>query len=76
MQQQLIWDPQHEAPVRREWQEKVRVRLKDMVHKAANAPPHVIITWMTNDVHAALKYKREIDEEFQKRSAQNKRNKT
>ena len=66
MQHQFTWDPQHEAQVKKEWQENVRVRLKDMVNKVANEPPDKIITWMMDDVGAALKCKREIDEEFKK----------
>jgi len=73
MEHQFISDPKHEALVRKEWQEKVHVRLKDMVNKAANEPPDEIITWMTDDVHAVLKYKSKTDEEFKKRSERTER---
>lgn len=51
MQQPFTWDPRHEALVRKEWQEKLRVRLKDMVNKVAEDPPEKIIPWMTDDIH-------------------------
>ena len=75
-QQQFTWDPQHEALVRKEWREKVHVRLKDLVNKAAKEPPEKIIRWMTDYVCASLKYKRETNEEFNKRSERNRKNKT
>lgn len=36
----------------------------------------MIVTWITDDVRASLMYKRETDEEFKERSAQNIKNKT
>lgn len=72
---QFTWDPQHEALVKGKWQEMVRVRLKDMVNKAANEPPHKIISWTTDDVRTSLKHKRKTDEEFKKRCEWNRRNK-
>ena len=68
MQQKFIWDPQHEARVGWKWKEKTRVRLKDFVNKAVNEDPNKIITWMTDDIRASLKYRRENDEEFKRRS--------
>jgi len=47
-----------------------------MVNKTANEGSDKIITWMTDDVRAALKYKRKTDEEFKKRSERNRKNKT
>jgi len=47
---------------------------KDLVDKAINEYPNKIISWMTEDLRANLRYKRENDEEFKKRSARNKKN--
>jgi len=49
--------------------------LKDLVNKALNEDPNKIIYWMTEDLRARLKHKREHDEVFKKRSARNRRNK-
>jgi len=57
VQIQFIGDPQHEALVRAEWQEKTRVKLKDKVYKAGKASPSKIITWMTDDLQTGLKDK-------------------
>ena len=54
----------------------MHVRVKDLVNKAAKEPPEKIIPWMTDDVRSSLKYKREIDEDFKKRSKRNRKNKT
>ena len=67
VQEQFTWDPQHEDLVRREWQQKVRVRLKDIVHKAAKDPPNKILHWMTVDIRTSLHTRRDTDEEFKKR---------
>ena len=61
--------------VRREWQQKVRVRVKGIVNKAMRGSPDKIITWMTDDLRASLRNKRETDEEFKKRSERNTKNK-
>jgi len=61
--------------VKRECQKLTRVRLKDMVSKAAKEPLDKIITWMTDDIRASLKDMRKNDEEFKKRSQRNKKNK-
>ena len=53
---------------------KTRVRLKDLGNKAVNEDLNKIIPWMTEDIHASLKYKRENDKEFKKQSARNKMN--
>ena len=42
---------------------------------AVNEPPTKIIPWMTDDVCARLKYKRNTDEDFKKRSRRNWQNK-
>jgi len=68
VQQRFTCDPEHEDLVRREWQQKVRVRLKDIVNKAVKDPPEKIIPWMTDGLRTSLKTKRETDEEFKKRS--------
>ena len=75
LQTRFTWDPEHEDLVRREWQQKVRVRLKDIVHKAAKDPPEKIIHWMTDGIRTSMKTKRETDEEFKKRSERNRKNK-
>ena len=75
MQTQFTWDPQHDVEVKRECQKLTRVRLKDMVSKAAKEPLDKIITWMTDDIRASLKYMTENDEEFKKRYKRNKKNK-
>ena len=54
----------------------MRVRVKDIVNKAAKESPEKIIYWITDDLRALLKNKKETDEEFKKRSAWNRRNKT
>ena len=54
----------------------MRVRVKDIVNKAGRGPPEKIIPWMTDDLRASLQNKRETDEEFKKRSEQNRKNKT
>ena len=72
VQERFTWDPEHEDLVRREWQQKVRVRLKDIVHKTAKDPPEKIIHCMTDSLH---KTKRETDEEFKKRSERNRKSK-
>ena len=75
MQQRFTWDPEHETLVQREWQQKVRVRVKDIVNKATRSSPNKIITWMTDDLRGSLQNKRETDEEFRKRSERNTKNK-
>ena len=75
VQERFTWDPEHEDLVRREWQQKVRVRLKDIVHKAAKDPPNKILHWMTDDIRTSLHTRRDTDEEFKKRSERNRRNK-
>ena len=50
--------------------------MKDIVNKATKEPPGKIIPWMTDDLCASLKNKRETDEEFKKRSERNRKNKT
>jgi len=67
VQERFTWDPEHEDLVRREWQQKGRVRLKDIVHKAAKDPPEKITHWMTDGLRTSMKTKRETDEEFKKR---------
>ena len=54
----------------------MRIRAKDIVNKAMKDPPEKIIPWMTDDLCASLKNKRETDEEFKKRSERNRKNKT
>ena len=51
------------------------MRAKDLVNKALNEDPNKIIPWMTEDLYARLKHKRENDEVFKKRSARNRKNK-
>ena len=48
---------------------------KDMVIKAVKEPPEKVITWTTNDICESLKYMRENNEVFKKRSERNKKNK-
>ena len=43
------------------------------MNKAVNEPPDKIITWITDDVCTALKFKRVTDEEFKKRSERTER---
>jgi len=74
-QTKLTWDPQHDAAVRKIWKEKTRVSVKDLVNKALNEDPNKIIPWMTEDLCARLKHKRENDEVFKKRSTRNRKNK-
>jgi len=76
MQERFTWDPKHEALVRKEWQQKVRVRVKDMVNKAGKDPPEKIISWMTDDLRASLKNKSKTDKEFKNQSERNRKNKT
>ena len=66
-QTKFTWDPQHYAAVRKMWKEKTRMRVKDLVNKALNEDPNKIITWMTEDLRARLRHKREHDEVFKKR---------
>lgn len=47
-----------------------------MVNKAAKEPLEKLIPWMTDDVRASLKYKRETNEEFKKQYERNRKNKT
>ena len=75
MQTQFTWDPQHEALVRAECQEKTRIRLKDKVYKAGKAPTSKMITWMIDYLQTRLKDKREHDPAFKARSECNKKNK-
>ena len=75
MQQRFTWDPEHEALVGREWQQKVRVRVKDIVNKATRSPSDKIITWLTDDLRGSLRNKRETDDEFKKRSERSTKNK-
>ena len=75
VQQRFTWDPEQEDLVRREWQQKVRVRLKDIVSKAAKDPPEKIISWMTDGLRTSLNPKRETDDEFKKRLEQRRKNK-
>jgi len=74
-QLKFTWDPQHEAEARKHWKEKTYVRVKDLVNKALNENPNKIISYMTEDLRAHLRHKRENDEVFKKRSARNKKNK-
>ena len=75
MQTQFTWDPQHEALVRAEWQEKTCIRLKDKVYKAGKAPTSKIIAWMTDDIQTGLKDKWEHDPTFKARCERNRKNK-
>ena len=75
VQERFTWDPEHEDLVRSEWQQKVRVRLKDIVLKAAKDPPEKIISWMTDGLRTSLNPKRETDDEFKKRLEQRRKNK-
>ena len=75
MQTQFTWDPQHEALVRAEWQEKIRIWLKDKVYKVRKASPSKIITWMTDDLRTWLMDKQEHDPTFKARSERNRKNK-
>ena len=43
MQLKFTWDPQHEAEVRKQWKDKMRVRVKDLVNQALNEDPNKII---------------------------------
>ena len=76
MQERFTWDIEHEALVRRKWQQKVHVRVKDIVNKAGKGPPEKIIPWMTDDLRASLQNKRETDEEFKKRTERNRKKNT
>jgi len=53
----------------------MRVRVKDIANKAGKDPPEKIIHWMTDDLLASLKNKRETDEKFKKRFERNMSNK-
>ena len=62
MQTHFTWDPQHEALVKAEWKEKTRIRLKDRVYKVGKQPSDKIVVWVTDELRARLKDKREHDE--------------
>jgi len=51
------------------------VRVKDLVNKALNEDPDKIIIWMTEDLRARLRHKRQHDEVFKQRSERNRKNK-
>ena len=46
-----------------------------MINEAVKEPSDKIITWMMNDISVGLKYNRETDKGFKKRSKWNKKNK-
>ena len=75
MQTQFTWDPQHEALVKAEWKEKIRIRLKDRIYKVGKQPSDKLVVWVTDELRAGLKDKREHDEDFKKRSERNRKNK-
>ena len=74
-QTKFTWDPAVDDLVKKKWKQKTRVRLKDLINKALNEDPDKIITWMTEDLRARLRHKREHDEAFKKRSVRNRKNK-
>jgi len=74
-QTKFTWDPAIDDLVKKKWKEKTRVRVKDLVNKALNEDPDKIIIWMTEDLRARLRHKRQHDEVFKQRSERNRKNK-